>query len=626
MLGRLTHNGPQRGLLSRRRLAGRTALAASAWVVTALLLAAPLQAAKKTYDYDEDPVRLAEEALEAGRLLEAAPLFQEGIESEWKLDRACLGLAEVLRREDKNTEAEPLYRRALEEHRRIRNGATYPEASAGLGLVLLDLGRTEEARAELESALRDEKNSWNANYGMARILIGQHRFQEALPYLDKGKGLKGVAKGLDQYHYGMALVQVGLGDVASAEKNAMLALTLNPAEAEYGTLVAQIYTARGARTLAIDAYERALATPGVIATPKVYYDLGVLYEAEKLFNDAVQRYLRAIEIDSTFAPAYKNSARLYALGNQADRAGRFYLRYSNLVPEDAEGWFGQAEAFISLGLNKPALEAAEKAYSLDSTSANVRLSLARATYLSNDLDRSDRLYKTVSDTTLFEAGDWINRGQIAMAQKGFDRADELLTRAIDMEPENAEAYAAKGKLFLSRQRPDSAVVYYQKSLDLNRKSLVAKINLAVAYLQLRKASDAAATLREVIAENPKWAPAHNYLGQAMVMADSLSTALAEYRKAMELDPTNAAAMRGAGFVHLKRQDYAQAEAVLLKATAADPRVADGWASLGSAQAGLRKIDEGIKSFEKALEISPNHEGALRGLEALKKARPAASGR
>lgn len=591
-------------------------------LAAALALVMTVQAAKKSYDYDDDPVRLGEEALQAGRIEDAGRLFREALDSEWKLDRACLGLAEVLRRQDPPAEAEPLYRRAVEEHRVIRNGATYPEASAGLGLVLLSLGRPEEAEVEFNKALRDEKNLWPANYGMARILIAQEKYSEALPYLQKGKGLKNAAAGLDQYHFGMALVQVGLNQVEEAEKSAGLAQTLNPSVPEYGTLRADIYRARGAPTLAIDAYEQALATPGAVPTPRVYQDLGVLYEGERLFNDALQRYLLAIELDSTFAPAYKSSARLYALGNQTDRAGRFFLRYSELVPEDPEGWSGQADAFITLGVAKRALDAAEKAYSLDSTDTRVRLSLARALYMNNDLTRSQWLYDAVSDTTLFKANDWVNLGQIALSQKGFDRADELLTKAIAMEPENPEAFTAKGKLFLSRQKPDSAVVYYQKSLVLNPKSLVARINLAVAYLQLRKSTDAGVILRGVIKENPGWAPAHIYLGQALVMSDSLSAGLTEYRKAIELEPNNPAALRGAGFIYLKRGDYGQAETVLAKSVQVDPRNADGWASLGSAQAGSRKIDDGIKSFEKALEISPNHEGALRGLDALKKAKSA----
>ena len=363
---------------------------------------------------------------------------------------------------------------------------------------------------------------------------------------------------------------------------------------------------------------------GVVPTPQVHQNLAKLYEGERRFNDALGHYLDAIEMDSTYAPAFKAAARLYALGNQNDRAGSFYLRYSELMPGDAEGWSGQAEAFLSLGASRRALEAADKAYAIDSTDARIRLSLARASYQSNDLARSQRMYGSVPDTTLYKASDWMNLGQIELAQKGIARAEELLTKAIAMDPGNPDAYAAMGKLFLSPQRakPDSAVVYYQKALAINGNSLVARVNLGVAYLQLRKPQDAARELRRAIAQNPNTVAAHIYLGQALVLSDSLATGLGEYRKAMEIDPKNGAAMRGAGFIYLKRAEYGQAEAVLQKATEAEPRNADGWASLGSARAGLRKIDEGIQCFEKALEIQPNHEGALRGLEALKRARSA----
>lgn len=607
---------------------GRLRRGALVLMVLALVLALPSLAAKKSYKYEEDPVRLGTTALEESRLHDAARLFQEAIDNEWKMDRAYYGLAEVLRREDKDAEAEGYYRKAIQSHAEERNGATYPEASAGLGLSLLALERPEEAQVEFESALRDNKNIWDANYGMARILIAQKRYADALPYLEKGKNLKGVREGQDQYCFGTALAKVGTGDLTGAEKDALLALTLNPARAEYGTLVAQIYTARGARTLAIDAYEEAIAKMPDTPPPSVHQALAKLYEEERQFNDALRHYLSAIETDSTYAPAFKSAGRLYALGNQANQAGRFFLRYSQLAPNDAEGWSGQAEAFISLGANRPALEAAEKAYGLDSSDARIRLSLARATYLTNDLERAGRLYGAVADTALYKTNDWVNLGQIALAQKGFDRAEELFDKAIKLEPGNPDAYAAKGKLFLSpgRMKPDSAAVYYQKALEINPSSMVARMNLAVAFLQLKRPSDATQELRRVLIQAPNSVPGHIYMGQALVMADSLGSALTEYRKAMELDPKSAPALRGAGFVYLKRADYGQAESVFLKATAIDPRNPDGWASLGSAQAGLRKIDEGIKAFEKALEISPNHEGALRGLDALKQMRSMAGGK
>ncbi len=611
---------PRVGLRGRTKAAGRARLAILSLTALGLVLGTAARAEKRSYGYDEDPVRLGEAALEERRLTDALNLFREAIQSEWKLDKAHFGLGEVLRLRHKYADAEAAYRFAVEERARERDGADYPEASAGLGLTLYYLGRPEAAKQALETARDQDGGLWNANYGLARLLIDQKQYEEALSYLAKGKKKKGLVEGEDLYYFGLALAQVGLGDVTEAEKNALMALHMNPGEAEYGTLVGQIYTARNAPTLAINAYERALAAPGVEQTPEVHYNVALLYEGQHEWNDALRHYISAIELDSTFAPAFKNVAHLYALGNQNDQAARFYLRYNQLVPDDPEGWHGQAEALSSLGSRELALEAAEKAYELDSQDPQICLTLARAAYEAGDLDRSLRMYSSLSDSTTYTAGDWIRLGQITMDQKGFDRAEELLNRAIALEPNNPEAYAAKGKLFLSRANPDSAVGYYQKALDINPGSLVARINLGVGLLQLQRSSDAIRVLREAVEMNPNVGATHIYLGQALVIAGDLSGGLEAYRKAMELDPKSAPAMRGAAFIYLKRKDYGTAETILLKATALDPGNPDGWAALGNAQSGLNQVDAGIQSFQKALEISPNHETALRGLEALRTAK------
>ena len=595
-------------------------------VLWVLILAMPSEVAAKGYRYEEDPIRLGKKALQEGRLEDARASFDEAIQNKWKGDQARFGMAEVLRRQGKYAEAETFFRGAIAERAQTQFGAQYSEATAGLGVVLLQQGKVEPARKEFETALGQDGGLWDANYGMALILIGEKRYDEARPYLNKGRDQQGISEGEDQYRFGLALIQFAQGDLADAEKNALLAFTLNPNESKYGTLVAQVYTARGAPTLAIDAYERALDTPGVVPTAEVLQSLGLLYEGQRQFNDALRRYREAIQVDSTYAPPFKSSAKLYALAGQYDKAAQFYLRYTQLTADDPEGWFGQAEAFTKLGSNRRALEAAEKAYSLDSTDARIRLSLARTTYLSNDIARAERLYASVPDTATYEAGDWVKLAQIALAQKKLDQADAWLARAIQMDPNSADALSAKAKLFLSQQKPDSAVVYYKKSLVLNPNSALAKINLGVALLQLKRPVEGARVLREAVTQNPDAAAVRIFLGQALVMADSLAAAMVEYKRAMELDPKSAAAMRGAGFIYLRRGDYAQAETVLSKAAEIDPMNADGWASLGSAQSGLRKIDAGMKSFEKALTINPNHEGAKRGLEALKQAKAASGGK
>jgi tetratricopeptide (TPR) repeat protein len=586
--------------------------------VIALAVALPVSAAKKSYRYEEDPIRLGKKALTEGRLDDARKFFADAVQNDWEVAQARFGLGEILRTQGQFAEAETLYRQAILDRNTSGGGAPYPEANASLGLVLLRQGRKDEAKKEFTAALTQKGGLWEANFGMARILFDEKSWDDALRYIEKGAGKKGVAEGEDLYRYGMARVQFAKEDLAEAEKNALRALNLNPNESEYALLVGDIYAARKAPTLAIDAIEKALSSPGVVPTPQVHQSLALLYEGEKDYTNALRHYKEAMQTDSTFAPAYKSAGRLYNLATRYPDAARFYLKYTQLKPDDAEGQLGLAEAFFKMGTSRKAQEAAEKAYAIDSTDTRVRLLLARTTFLTNDLARSERFFAGVPDTGRYEPADWVKLAQIAIGQKKLDRADTLLAIALTKDSTMADAYSAKGKVYLNRQKPDSAAIHFEKSLVLAPGSAPTKINLGIAYLQLKRPQDAVKTLREAVALSPDFAPGHVYLGQALVSSDSLSAALVEYKRASELDPKSGAALRGAAFVYMKRSEYGSAATLMRTATEADPKSADSWVMLGNALAGMNNVPEAIKAVEKGLELNPNHEQGKKVLDALKK--------
>ena len=588
-------------------------------VIIALAVALPTFAAKKSYRYEEDPIRLGKKALTEGRLDDAQKLFADALQNEWEVAQARFGLGEILRAHGQFAEAETMYRQAILDRNASSGGAPYPEANASLGLVLLRQGRRDEAKKEFTAALAQKGGLWEANFGLAQILFDEKKWDEALGYVEKGKGKRGVAEGEDLYSFGMAKIQFAKGEKDEAIKNALRALNLNPNESEYGTLVAEIYTALGSPAMAIPAYENALAMPGVVPTPQIHQNLGQLYEGEKQYTDALRHYKEAMQTDSTFAPAYKSAGRLYNLATRYPDAARFYIKYTQLKPDDAEGQLGLAEAFFKMGSSRKAQEAAEKAYAIDSTDTRVRLLLARTTFLTNDMARSERFFASVPDTGRYEPADWVKLAQIAISQKKLERADTLLAIALAKDSTLADAYSAKGKIYLNRAKPDSAAMYFEKSLAMAPGSAPTMINLGIAYLQQKRPQEAAKILREAVAVSPDFAQARVFLGQALLSSDSLGAALKEYRKATELDSTNGAALRGAAFVHMKRAEYGEAVKLLRQATQVDPNSADSWVVLGQAYAGMNNVPEAIKAVEQGLKLNPNHEQGKKVLDILKKA-------
>jgi tetratricopeptide (TPR) repeat protein len=565
----------------------------------ALLWTYPSSAQKKEYSFETNPVRLGMKALDEGKVAEAKAHFEEAIANQHEVPQATYGMAEVYVRQGNNTEAEPLYRKALA-------AGSLPEAHAGLGLLLLRTGRVDEARIEIDAALKEKDDLWEGQYAKALLAIHDKQFGPAKDLLEKGKKKKGAKEGEDKYHHGMAKLAFEQGDLATAESEALLAMTQNPSNGDYATLVADIYVKRGSPALAIQTYEKVLATPGATPTAPFYYNLGSLFEKIQEPNEALRRYQEAVKIDSTYAPALKEMGRLYALGKVHDKAAAAYGRYVTLAPNDLDALIQLSKSSLETRAFKNAHEAAKRAYAMDSTRADVRLLLARSAYQDKDKETATRLYSSLADTTLYEAIDYIRLGQIAFEANKFDEARAHLTKGVAMDTTNVEGYFTLGILELKQNNPEAAVTALQKASQLAPNFSPASLNLGIALLQAKRPQEGIAVLRQAQSLAPEEPQVLISLAQALVSADSVQAAITEYRRALDIEPGNTKALRGLGFCQLKRQSYGEAVTALKEATSVDPGNADGWAMLGQAYLGLNDVLHARQAAEKSLAINPNH--------------------
>ncbi len=603
----------QLGRVSRSRAHGMRPASWLMAIAAATLLASPSFAAKKDYSYEENPVRLGNKALDDGKVAEAKLHFEEAIANEFEIPGAKAGLAEVYMISGNPTEAEPLFRES------ITAGST-PEAHAGLGLLLLRQGRPEEAKLEIDQALKEKDDLWDAQFANGLLAIHDKRYGDAKSSLDKGKKKKqGIKDGEDKYHYGMGLLQFEQGDLAGAESEALLAMTQNPSDPAYTTLVADIYVKRGSPALAIQTYEKALATPGATPTAPFYHQLGGLFEKIQEPNEALRRYQEAVKIDSTYAPALKDMGRLYSKGKVYDKSAAAYARYVQIVPDDLEALVEFSKAAMETRQFKSAHEAAKQAYAMDSTRTDVRLLLARASYQDKDKARATQLYATVTDTTLFEPVDYVRLGQIAFEEQRFDDARKSLTKGVSMDSTNVEGYFTLGLLELKQGNPEAAVAALQKATALAPNFSPAPLNLGIALLQAKRTEEGIAALRQAQTLAPENPQVLISLAQALVSADSVTAAITEYRRALDIEPNNTKALRGLGFCQLKRQSYGEAVTALKEATIADPANADGWAMLGQAYLGLNDVMHAKQAAEKALAINPSHPTARSVLDVSRQA-------
>ncbi len=614
-------------------MSGRSgARGATATSVLWLLLAAaavtwpPARAAAqaRTYALDEDPLRLGNRALAAGRLDEARARYFEAIGQEYQVPQAKFGLATLAVREGCLAEAESLYREAIAV-RRQRDGAEYAEARAALGLLLLRLAREADAATEIDAALLAKPDLWEALYGRARLLLAAGDADGAKRLLDRGAKRRGAAESEDLYHHGLALWQLARADLRAAETEALTAQAIAPDDPEHTLLAAQIYDRLGAPALAIPALERALAAPGVAPTAPQLHALGGLYRQVGRYNDARDAWLRAAAADSTYAPPLKDLARLLRLAGQKDRAARTLLRYAQLEPRDFDALRELSDLCLEIGQPAAAVAAARQAVAAAPDDPVPRQILARTALRGLDpaaRDEAAALFASLPDSLRRDPRDWLALAQHETSRRRWDDARAAARRALALDPQLAAARYQLGLVELLAGRAGEAVAELEQAVAAAPDDATWQLNLGIALFQAQRLPEAVAGFRRAVALDTSRVEARLLLAQALAAADSLDAAEAEYRRVVAAEPTSAKALRGLGYCAIRRGDYAQATRHYRAATEAEPGNADGWAGLGNAHLGRSELDAAATAFRRAGAIEPDNVTLKRGLELLEQARRA----
>jgi len=574
-------------------------------------------AADRSYTMDTDPLRLGVKAMEKGNLVEAKAHFQEAVANNHKVTRALFGLAEIALREGQYPDAEAYYRKSI-----AAGGGQFPRARAGLGLLLLRLDRDQEAAQEFEQALDSDSSLWTAHYGKARLLLAEENWNKAKKELDRGQELRGLVAGEAQYRYGMALYQLGTGDVTGAEKSALLAMHLNPTDPACGTLVGRIYEMDDNTILAINAYEQALAMPGMTPTAPMLANLGKLYRKEKRYNEARDSLSRAVVTDSTYAPALKELGDLYRLAKQHDRAARVYLRYILLARDDRQALLDLADSCYEIRRYAQGVEAVQTARKLAPDDETTLFQFARSGIYSRDAGVKTEAAKLIAELPRdlpWQANDLVAFASWQTSQKDYASALKSLDRASALDPRQPHIPFQRGVIKLRLAKPDEAVLAFQAAVELKPESPANRLNLGIAFYQAGDLPGARVAFQNSVDLDPEKTMARLLLAQVLAATDDLAAAAREYRQVLTREPENAKALRGMGFCHIRQADFTAAVTAYSNATRIEPKNVDGWSGLGSAYLGLENLTDAEAAFAKARAIDPRNIMLVRGTELLNQA-------
>jgi len=221
-------------------------------------------------------------------------------------------------------------------------------------------------------------------------------------------------------------------------------------------------------------------------------------------------------------------------------------------------------------------------------------------------------------------GGYADRVRHLLAIGQVKRAEETVGDWLASDPGNPLALVLLSIVHLVAERHDAALAAVEQALVQAPELEVALEQRARVLFALARFGEAETAVRAAIDADPSDSSIRLLYARLLAATGFERDALAECEVALELDPDDAEShqVRAALLLRTRPSQWNVSRTAAERAVALDPEDADGHAVLGAVHLAAREIPLAEERFRAALELSPSHGPAQRGLaEALMAKRP-----
>jgi tetratricopeptide (TPR) repeat protein len=184
----------------------------------------------------------------------------------------------------------------------------------------------------------------------------------------------------------------------------------------------------------------------------------------------------------------------------------------------------------------------------------------------------------------------------------FDEATARIEAALSIYPEFARPYEVRGDLLLAQGKPSAAAEAYQESLKLDPERQRGRMKLGQVLMLLGRVEEARALKAEFI----NFSQDNKDIAKAAELEKEEKYEEAErlYREILIRHPDNVAAMRLWARLGMQQKQYASAEVLLQQAVEVAPGFKRAWTDLCQVQFDREKFDDTIESAKQLIKLQP----------------------
>jgi tetratricopeptide (TPR) repeat protein len=335
-------------------------------------------------------------------------------------------------------------------------------ALAGRGDFQKALQEAKEARATLPGGI-SEQNMSELYLKYARSLSGRNQYEKALEAFKRAKSLQpGLDLTTDMADFAerRARFAQGEGKLASAEKDYLNALKLDPDRWKVHEELALIYEKTGQYDKALDEFQKIINSGKGNAS--IYKEIAKIYEDYKEDNaQAVAYYRKYLKADPKAKDAKEIEEKLKESEEEKERIVE-YKRAVERRPEHSTSHYNLAVLLQRQGKFKDAIGEYLKALAIDQNNAQAYFNLGYSYDKLKMYDRAIRAYRMA----IMYKPDYVkayNNLAAAYKEKGWHgKAITAFSKALEIDPDYAQAHLGLASIYANELKNRQKAIYHYK--------------------------------------------------------------------------------------------------------------------------------------------------------------------
>lgn len=474
------------------------------------------------------------------------------------------------------------------------------------GYSLTELGRYDEALVAYDQAIAQQPDlSW-AWARKGRTLRLLERYEDALACYDRALEIQ------PRYAWawnGKGVILERLERVAEALGCFQTATELHPHDVWYWYNLASAYTTLGLLDKAREILNHALELDPAHAHS--WAKMGQVLRQKNLLEDAIYAYEQAIKLEPTYAWAHNGLGLAQKMLGRTRDALNSFRRAARYQPRTVMHWYSLTEMYVDLGQVQDALEPALEATRVD---PNHPLSWAKLGQVMRHLKRYDEALDAYDKSLAIDpALTWAVNGRgIVLEQMGrFAEARTCYAQAAAQAPDDVWHWYNQGNVLVLMENYGEAVPPLRRALEIDPDNARCWARLSKTYRHIDRFDESLESAQHAVALAEQYPWAWSELGATLEALGRHIDALDAYRKAVELSDDPFYTYKQTDLLSQIGKNQTACE-LLEAALQREPDNAQLWGKYGQALRRMRRLDEALVAYTRAIDLDDNDAWAWGG--------------